>query len=259
MTTQPLTTEQVLTTPTMINPKQILGRLIERAEYTTAQIVGRFTSADRIWLLAKYIFLQELLRNLGISEVLDVGANTGQFAESLRAIGYAGDILSFEPIPEVFATLRKNMAHDKHWSGHNLALGEKDELKDLNVMQDTVYSSFHAPIDFQEGANRVVSTCSVQVRTLAEILGARSLDATMLKVDTQGHEMQVFRGLGEKLGSVRAIMCELSVAAIYEDSQPMHQVIAYLGEKGFKTAFFAPVGRMNDLSAREFDYFCVRP
>jgi FkbM family methyltransferase len=232
--------------------------IIERAEYIAAKLAKRFTSADRVWLLAKYMFLQELLHDLSISEVIDVGANTGQFAESLRGIGYAGDILSFEPIPEVFKILQKNMAHDKRWAGANFALGEKNDTLGLNVMQDTVYSSFHNPIDFQDGANQVADTCVVSVRPLAEIVGKFTLDRTLLKVDTQGHEMQVFRGLGDKLGSLRAIMCELSVAPLYENSQPMHEVIAFLGEYGFKPAFFAPVGRMNDLSAREFDYICVR-
>ena len=41
------------------------------------------------------------LHQQAIDAVIDVGANTGQYATRLRAAGWAGPILSFEPIPEV--------------------------------------------------------------------------------------------------------------------------------------------------------------
>ena len=40
-----------------------------------------------------------------VDAVIDVGANVGQYAQRLRAAGWAGPILSIEPIPEVHAVL----------------------------------------------------------------------------------------------------------------------------------------------------------
>ena len=40
----------------------------------------------------------KLLDSYSIDLILDVGANTGQYAARMRGIGYAGEIVSFEPM-----------------------------------------------------------------------------------------------------------------------------------------------------------------
>ncbi len=60
---------------------------------------------------------------LGATVVLDVGANVGQFAQHLRAAGWEGRIVSYEPLSTAFGALSRNAAKDPQWQVFNVALG----------------------------------------------------------------------------------------------------------------------------------------
>ena len=52
--------------------------------------------------------LNSFLNYNSIDLVLDVGANSGQYALSLRRFGYKNKIISFEPGSEAYLNLIKN-------------------------------------------------------------------------------------------------------------------------------------------------------
>ena len=89
----------------------------------------------------------------GIDLILDVGANTGQFATRLRQAGYRGRIESFEPVPETVAVLRKAARDDPRWRVHELALGEEDGTAVINVTPGTL-SSLLAPSEYGRSWSR---------------------------------------------------------------------------------------------------------
>jgi hypothetical protein len=64
-----------------------------------------------------------LLDHRGITTVLDVGANVGQFARMIRGAGFTGDILSFEPLSVAYARLGRRSRRDDRWRAFNLAVG----------------------------------------------------------------------------------------------------------------------------------------
>src|SRR5262249_39212648 len=80
--------------------------------------------------------LLAVLPSRHVDLVLDVGANVGQFGAQLREYGYTGEILSFEPLEEVFATLAANVAADPKWTARKLALGVERGRTEVNVSED---------------------------------------------------------------------------------------------------------------------------
>ncbi|HUQ19578.1 MAG TPA: FkbM family methyltransferase, partial [Gemmatimonadaceae bacterium] len=142
--------------------------------------------------------IQQLFEHLKIDTVLDVGANHGQFAASLRDNGYDGWIYSFEPVKSVFESLTARMASSSKWKGFNVALGDADDRKAINVAAgDAQASSF---LSFNEDgparwgdAHRVARQEIVSVRRLEsvldEILEERPNARIYLKLDTQGLDL----------------------------------------------------------------------
>ena len=65
----------------------------------------------------------DFIESRKIGTVIDVGANIGQFGESLRADGYRGRIVSFEPTQSAFEILARRAAADGNWQAHHCGLG----------------------------------------------------------------------------------------------------------------------------------------
>jgi FkbM family methyltransferase len=58
----------------------------------------------------------------------------------------------------------------------------------------------------------------------------------LLKIDVQGYEIEVLRGLGSLMRSVTAIIVELSFYRFYKDMPVFHEVVAFLAGHGFVVA-----------------------
>src|SRR5262249_47934413 len=120
-------------------------------------------------VLAHFMGLRRWLDRAHIDLVIDIGGNIGQFASALRYIGYRGDILSFEPIPDGFAALSHRMGGDNRWRGMCTAIGDHSCDHTLNVMAATEFSSFLSRVtESEDTSDTVVEKLRVPVRTLAD-------------------------------------------------------------------------------------------
>jgi FkbM family methyltransferase len=158
------------------------------------------------------------LHKYEIQVVADVGANVGQYASELRRFGYKGLIVSFEPLSSAFAELGRRAAGDPLWECHQVALGDEDTQRAINVASNLASSSFLPMRDEHRRAAPQISyggTERVEVRRLDSYELAISTPA-MLKLDVQGFEDRVLAGASETLPRISLIECELSIAMLYE-------------------------------------------
>lgn len=175
------------------------------------------------------------LRRRSIDLVIDVGANVGQYAMGLRQNGYAGRILSIEPLPDAFNRLERAMHRDPLWSGLNAAAGVESSRATLNVSADSVCSSLLEPSQTLLDAiptARVVSTVQVNVLRLRDVL-LPDYTKLLLKLDVQGFEREALAGAGSLLDRVDVLELELALQPSYESGYTLESALPELVKLGF--------------------------
>jgi FkbM family methyltransferase len=200
---------------------------------------------------------------LKIGCVLDVGANRGQYHDFLRdRVGYTGRIVSFEPIVDLAAALRRRAALEApRWEIRACALGAAEEQRDLHVMRGRSYSSFFQPAEVavkgRIAAKNVVERVErVMVRRLDDVVADGLLlgpGGIWLKIDTQGWDLEVLRGAPRTLHAISGLQVELSAISIYQGMPDYLTVLGELRRLGFEIGALTPVNRDGLGRVIEFD------
>lgn len=199
--------------------------------------------------------LKRVLDRHRIGTVLDVGANTGQYAQRLRRAGYAGRIVSFEPLTFAHTSLSAAAADDPLWEvAPRMALGDRDGQVTLNVSAESDMSSALAFTEEMQGLlddSGFVGTEDAELARLDTVFDrfVRGDDPVLLKVDTQGTERQVVEGAGTAFDRVTLLQLEMAIVPVYQGEPSYLDTIAWLAGRGFHPMLFVP-GYFNRRTAR---------
>jgi FkbM family methyltransferase len=185
--------------------------------------------------------VKHILDQRGIRTVLDIGANVGQFARGLRAAGFVGTIVSFEPLADAHHRLVDAAAEDANWTvAGRCALGDTAGELTIHRAGNSVSSSLLPMLDSHTSAaqeSRIVGRELVPVRRLDLDPTVQRCEAPMFaKIDTQGYELQVLRGADAVLPRIHALMIEASLIELYAGQPLLPEVITELTKRGFVIA-----------------------
>jgi len=237
------------------------GRWALTLERASGLTVGRYPT---IGSLERNLI--EIIDGLGITCVIDVGAHHGEFARTLRTdVGFEGRIVSVEPAEGAYRRLVDTMRTDSKWRGMKLALGDAAGTAELTIIGPGVktnLSSLHAQnARAHERFGRLADEVgheTVQVQRLDAVLDQmlEGLDRprVLLKIDTQGHDLAVVKGAGERMGELAAVLLEAPSLPIYEDVPTIDALFVEMRNRGFDPSNIFPVLRTSDgLRMMEFD------
>ena len=213
-------------------------------------------------------FRTHLINVLGCKKidcVIDVGANSGQYGEFLRSLGYEGHIISFEPVLAVYEELANKCEQDSKWSCHQSALGERNETKVINVYSSTLFSSFLKANEYSKNiwhSLKDMSQETVEVFRLDEVfdefIGRFGCDNHMLKLDTQGYDKFAFEGAKACLENISVLQSELSLIPVYEGMDDVYEILNEFHSQGFYISGMYPINRDESLAVIEYDCVLVR-
>ncbi len=228
------------------------NRMRERLKLSVRSTLQRFDLS-----IAKGVHANQVARTLeahDLDAILDVGANVGQFAISVRRAGFAGRIVSCEPLSGAFAELARRASDDPSWDVVNAAVGSEVGETEINVSANSYSSSLLPMTDAHlSGApeSAYVATERIELTTVPAVVDKFGLkpERTLLKIDTQGYEAEVLAGAGELLRDFGALQLEVSFVELYEGQQLAEESVQLLRDHGFRLqsiepGFSDPTGRL---------------
>jgi len=186
------------------------------------------------------------MTSLRIDLVIDVGANAGQFGREIRRAGYAGRIVSIEPLASPFQRLARMTAPDELWTVIQSAVGPQAGSATMHVAANAGASSSLLPmLDLHTRAApeaQYVSDERVDVAALDDLAHPHMRDASsvFLKIDVQGFELQVLAGGSATLARSSLVQLEMSLLRLYETAPTCRDLINFMDEHGFHLVGLEP-------------------
>lgn len=154
--------------------------------------LGRFTAESRQFVRlcalaepAQLRMMKAAIRRLRLRRFLDIGANLGAYSVSVGRMASRPEVEAFEPSPDTFEELGRNLAlnPDVRARLHNLALSDR-----------AGEAPFERRLRFGPGNRIGAAGAPVPVARLDDLLGADGPRDAAVKIDVEGHERPVIAG-----------------------------------------------------------------
>ena len=167
----------------------------------------------------------------------DVGANIGLHSLTVGKLRPDATVVSFEPSPDVYASLAENASLNS----------ASPVLVALPLSDTTGVASFSISSDCNAGLGSLVPWPDAVYKQQVPVWCVRAEDAiakgipapAVIKIDVEGAELLVLRGLGEAVRQVRAIIFE-SAQVSEEDKERRRLIWNLLESNGFQIHLLEP-------------------
>ena len=192
--------------------------------------------------------------------VIDVGANIGYVTLLLsKWVGLEGKVVSFEPVPQTFELLSHNIRRLrlKNVTAINVGLSSESGTVRMRIPSDKDgFGNYYEAsiVDAHRDQETGVGT-TVDVGRLDSFLPIISPQLTFIKVDVEGHELEVLQGSERILHSVKpALLVEISGNPDAAESKT-HKLFNLLAGMEYK-AYFLKNGVLQERSHGEIPGDC---
>ena len=212
--------------------------------------------------------LKDLDFNNNLKIILDVGAHEGESIELFLKNLKVDNIYSFEPSEETFKTLLKNSKKLKKKFNktniilENLAVGRANQNVDLNYLNETSSSTIrniNTNSDyfkkkekyFGKLINKKIIVKQINFKEYLEKNKIEKID--LLKIDTEGYELEVLKGLGEFISNVSIILFEHHYDNMIVKDYTFSDIHKLLKDNGFRRIYKSKMP-----FRKSFDYIYIK-
>lgn len=194
----------------------ILKNTLKKVFHTVGLDLKRLDPAE----LNKFVWLT----NQNIKTILDIGANTGQFARMIHEVLPEAKVYSFEPLQDCYEELVEKMKGVPNFKAFNVALGAEDGETEIHRSEFSPSSSLLPMGDLHKRAFPQTSRETLERISVKRLDGMADLltcdGGLLVKLDVQGYEDQVIAGGYETFRKAKVIIIETSFQVLY-NGQPL--------------------------------------
>jgi FkbM family methyltransferase len=171
---------------------------------------------------------------------IDVGANIGYIsAVGLGLVGPSGSVHSFEPVPEFYARLQRlgDLNPGRAFTANQCALGERDGEASISV-SNVANIGWNTMVPGLMSRETTRESITVPVTTLGAYIRERNLrNITLIKIDTEGFEFPVLKGLLESFHPQSVPPCllvEVAPSAYALLGTSLDELGTYMKSRGYE-------------------------
>jgi len=181
----------------------------------------------------KEIFLENISNG---DVVIDIGANIGDYTLiASKKVGSSGKVLAFEPLPETFSILKRNLQLNEveHCLSFQKAVGEKPGMANLYKSNA---SGTMGHLDSSLNGQNLIKKNETEVVTIDEVLSSNHIEnVSMMKIDVEGFEHEVLLGCLQsfKESKIKKILCEVHFKYLESKGKSEKTIYDLLREHNF--------------------------
>ena len=162
---------------------------------------------------------------------VDAGANVGVHTIRLaRLVGRGGEVIAFEPDPEVVQRTRRNVSLNNLANVRVIGAALSDEAGEMRLFRPSPWDTNRARASLTHYRYLTGATATVPVTTVdAACAGA---PVALIKIDVEGHEAAVVRGAADTISRhAPSIVFEYAPQLLRDPSQ---SPFGWLAQRGYR-------------------------
>jgi FkbM family methyltransferase len=162
--------------------------------------------------------------------VADVGANQGIFTLLCAGSVGSGTVFAFEPEPVLFDSLQRNIKRNGIENVRAFPKAAASTRSRAKLVKSGLNSGDNRIVSDKKGRDQLVE---IETIPLDDLLGDHQVN--LLKIDTQGYELQVLRGCTKLLerNPEICILLEFWPFGLVEHFTRPEELLSFLGSRGF--------------------------
>lgn len=150
--------------------------------------------------------------------------------------------MAFEPAPDNYQVLKENLRLNNapNVATFDSAISDRDEIRDFNLRDFSSHSSL-----YDDHISTTVNTVKVATITLDSLLKTTLGAPIVIKIDTEGHELHVLKGMTNLLTKTEkvAVLMEFNPIIIRKANQRPEELLQHIASLGFDTHIVDDVRR----------------